>query len=168
MPQKLLFVCLGNICRSPIAEGVFLHLCKARGLENKYQADSAGTGDWHLGQRPDPRSIEAAERQGVSLPSLARLVQKSDFANFDLILAMDRSNHSNLLELFAIPNSDHAHARLSTKVQLMRDYDTTGGHSLDVPDPYYGTTADFDRVFQILHHSCSNLLDSLEGKIAKS
>ncbi len=159
MSDKILFVCLGNICRSPLAEGIFIHLCRARGLADKYQVDSAGTGDWHIGQPPDPRSIAAAKRQGVALPSICRLVRPQDFREFDTIVAMDRSNLANLNAL--CPSSQ---PHLRDKLKLMRDYDSAEDKSPDVPDPYHGGPADFDEVYAILLRSCTRLLDALEGE----
>ena len=92
MTQKLLFVCLGNICRSPAAEGVFLHLLEARGLSNQFLVDSAGTGGWHVGNPADRRMRAAAERRGIHLPSRARQIELADFSNFDRILTMDEDN----------------------------------------------------------------------------
>jgi protein-tyrosine phosphatase len=167
MRRKILFVCLGNICRSPIAEGVFAHLVRERGLEDRYHADSAGTGDWHVGQPPDPRATDAAKKNGVHLPSICRQVSPADFGEFDLIVAMDRNNHRDLMSQCPAP--------LRGKIKLMRDYDMArspaeipignpaGGKEADVPDPYYGGPRDFENVFAILKHSCSRLLDALEG-----
>lgn len=154
MTRKILFVCRGNICRSPIAEGVFLHLCRERGLANKYIADSAGTGDWHVGQAPDPRAIAAARKHGVSLPSICRQVELGDFETFDFILAMDRSNFKDLSALCP--------AKWQSKIKLMRDFDPDFNKKPDVPDPYYGSPEDFDRVSEILLHACSGFLNSLE------
>jgi protein-tyrosine phosphatase len=154
MPLKILFVCLGNICRSPIAEGLFIHLCKERGLANLYQVDSAGTGDWHIGQPPDKRSIAAAKKHGVHLPGLCRQVKASDFLEFDVIIAMDRSNRADLLADCPPPFKD--------KVKLMSDYDPMKGKKLDVPDPYHGGPSEFNEVYDILLRSCTCLLDNLE------
>jgi protein-tyrosine phosphatase len=155
MSGKILFVCLGNICRSPIAEGIFAHLVRERGLEGRYQADSAGTGDWHVGQPPDRRAINTAQRRGVALPSLCRQVRKDDFRDFDLILAMDKNNLSDLDALCPPP--------LRSKLKLMRDYDTGKDAGADVPDPYYGGPYEFDQVYEMLDRCCSRLLEELEG-----
>ena len=99
MKTRVLFVCLGNICRSPLGEGVFRHLVSARGLDDSFDVDSAGTGGWHAGAAPDERSIDVAARNGVSLEGQrARKVRFEDFLEFDLILAMDRSNREDLLD----------------------------------------------------------------------
>ena len=158
MSGKILFVCLGNNCRSPLAEGIFAHLVRERGLSGRYLADSAGTGDWHVGQPPDRRSIAVAQKRGVTLPSLCRQVKKADFQEFDLILAMDRSNRSDLQALCPAP--------LRGKVKLMRDYDTDPEHGPDVPDPYYGGPYEFDSVYKMLDRCCARLLDALESASA--
>ena len=155
MSAKVLFVCLGNICRSPIAEGIFAHLVRERGLEGRYLADSAGTGDWHRGQPPDPRAIAAAGKRGVHLPSVCRQVSKSDFQEFDLILAMDRNNQKDLNALCP-PD-------LKGKIKLMRDFDNGRETGPDVPDPYYGGPYEFDTVFEMLNRCCSDLLEKMES-----
>lgn len=155
-PKKILFVCLGNICRSPMAEGIFLHLLAERGLEAGYEADSAGTGDWHCGERPDGRALETASRRGVSLPSICRQVRGPDFSAFDLILAMDRANRDVLLS--------RCPARFRHKIRLMRDFDPKAppGSEPEVPDPYYGGAGGFETVFDMLHRSCGRLIERLE------
>jgi protein-tyrosine phosphatase len=155
MPQKkILFVCLGNICRSPLAEGIFLHLLRERGLEKNYVVDSAGTGDWHVGGPPDERASAAARKRGVHLPSICRQVRKEDFEDFDLIIAMDKSNRDNLLAM-SPPGA-------RGKVKLMCAFDAKD-RDADVPDPYHGDAAAFDSVFALLHRCCTRLLDSLES-----
>ncbi|MCC7388231.1 MAG: low molecular weight phosphotyrosine protein phosphatase [Phycisphaerales bacterium] len=152
----LLFVCLGNICRSPLAEGVFLHLAEQRAVRDRFLVDSCGTGRWHAGERPDPRALAVARRHGVELPSIARQVDPgADFARFDMLLAMDWSNRRNLIRLGA-PDS---------RVRLVRSFDptldTANEESLDVPDPYYGGDEGFESVFQMLTRACNGLLDTL-------
>ena len=154
--RGLLFVCLGNICRSPLAEGIFLHLATARGVRDRFDVDSCGIGHWHAGEQPDGRALAVAKRNGVKLPSLARQVDpKQDGDRFDLLLAMDQSNHHALLKLGA-PKE---------KVRLMRSFDPTlndtKGEDLDVPDPYYGGADGFDRVFAMLERACEGLLDDI-------
>ena len=143
MPTRLLFVCLGNICRSPTAEGVMRHLVAARGLD--VEVDSAGTGDWHVGSAPDRRATEAARRRGIELSGAARQVRRSDFASYDLILAMDRQNLRDLQRL-APPGTED-------KARLLAD--------VDVPDPYYGEGDGFERVLDIVTTACERLLDDL-------
>jgi len=153
-PVRLLFVCLGNICRSPLAEGVFLHLAREAGVEGLFEVDSAGTGAWHVGEAPDPRSAEVAIQHGVKLRGRARSVQAADFATFDLILGMDSDNIRNLERL---PKTDTTRAR----VVLFREFDPESDGDLSVPDPYYGGADGFDRMFDIIHRSCTALLRKL-------
>jgi len=152
---SLLFVCLGNICRSPLAEGVFLHLVKEAGLESRYLADSAGTGHWHVGHDPDPRSVEVAHRHGIQLVGKARQVREEDFERFDLILAMDRDNLRNLRRIKARSSG-------SSELILLREFDPEAVGDLDVPDPYYGDGDGFQTVFDMVRRSCRSLLDSFE------
>lgn len=156
---RVCFVCLGNICRSPTAEGIFIHLVQARGLQDRYEIDSAGTGGWHVGAQADPRSSEEAERHGVALPSRARQFKARDFLEFDYIIAMDRTNLRDLRQLCPEP-------ALENKSYLLRDFDpeNAGKQALDVPDPYYGKEDGFSNVFDICQRSCEALLESLESK----
>lgn len=153
MTQRVLFVCLGNICRSPLAEGLFIHLAKEAGLEERYEVESAGTSAYHVGERPDPRSVEVAARHGVELPSRARQVREQDFEAFDLIVAMDGQNVRDLLERCPPGHRD--------KVRRLREYDPQGGE--DVPDPYYGGPGGFDEVYAMVERSCRALLAALEA-----
>jgi protein-tyrosine phosphatase len=151
---SVLFVCLGNICRSPLAEGIFLHLLQAEGLASRFTVDSAGTGAWHVGNLPDPRSQEVAARNGITLPSRARQVTDQDFGEFDIVVAMDRSNLGDL---------EHLKARLGgdARLVLMRDFDPDPGDG-QVPDPYYGGPDGFDRVYDMVLRSARGLLAHLE------
>ncbi len=156
---RLLFVCLGNICRSPTAEGVMRALVSEAGLEHRVELDSAGTGGWHVGESPDARATEAARRRGIALEGAAREVRPRDFADFDLILAMDRSNLRDLQRL--APDE-----RARQKVRLLREWGRAGSQSdgdLDVPDPYYGGPDGFDRVLDLVHASCTALLEELQA-----
>ena len=149
---RLLFVCLGNICRSPTAEAVMRHLVKQRGLETEILVDSAGTGDWHVGKSPDQRSAAVGLRRGVPLSGAARQVKPADFERFDLLLAMDAANQRDLLALAPTPQA-------RDKVRLLRDFDAAGGTGQEVPDPYNGGAEGFDRVFDICLAACEGLLD---------
>jgi protein-tyrosine phosphatase len=154
MPTQVLFVCLGNICRSPTAEGVFRVLVADAGLADDFVIDSAGTGDWHVGEAPDRRMQQAATARGYPLSGAARQVRAADFARFDHILAMDRSNLRDLVHL--------APAEHLSKIRLLRQYDPLGGG--DVPDPYYGGPEGFDEVVTIVERSCAGLLATLQGE----
>lgn len=144
-PYRVLFVCLGNICRSPTAEAVFRHLVEEEGLSDRIEIDSAGTGDWHIGSAPDERATGAAARRGIRLAGNARQVTLQDFEDFDLLLAMDADNLRDLREL-APPGTEH-------KVRLFAD--------IDVPDPYYGGDSGFDDVLDIVDKASRRLLDEL-------
>jgi protein-tyrosine phosphatase len=155
----VLFVCLGNICRSPLAEGLFIHLARERGVLERFRVDSAGTGAWHVGKPADPRSIAVARAHGVHLPSVARQVDpETDFVRFGLILAMDRSNRTDLLDLGAARE----------RVRLMRSFDPTlvgaSEQELDVPDPYYGDGDGFERVYEMLLRATTGLLDDFAAR----
>ena len=158
-PTRVLFVCLGNICRSPLAEGVFLNLVHGRGLEPHYRVDSAGTGAWHVGERPDVRSIAVARKNGVDLPSRARQVDAPDFSDFDYVIAMDQQN---LSDLRALARTHGGEAR----IHLLREFDPEPGDR-QVPDPYYGGPEGFDDVFTMVRRACSALLDRLEEEQPK-
>lgn len=152
----VLFVCLGNICRSPLGEGIFLHMARQRGVLERFDVDSCGTGAWHVGERADPRSIAIANKYGIELPSIARRFDpRADVDRFDLILAMDRQNERDLLGAGAPED----------RVRLMRSFDPTldgvSGKDLDVPDPYYGRGDGFQRVYDMLTRACEGLLDEL-------
>lgn len=150
---SVLFVCLGNICRSPLAEGVFLHLLQQEDMAGSFRVESAGTGAWHVGELPDPRSREVAARNGVTLPSRARQVRHVDFHEFDVVVAMDRGNLADLERL-------QARAGGAARLVLMRDFDPDPGDG-QVPDPYYGGDQGFDRVYEMVLRSARGLLEHL-------
>ena len=147
--MRILFVCMGNICRSPTAEGVMRRLVADAGLD--IEVDSAGTGGWHAGEPPDERATLAAQRRGVTLEGAARQVRPSDFRRFDMLIAMDRGN---LRELLAIAPDDEAAA----KVRLLVP-------DADVPDPYYGGDRGFDTVLDMVEAACRELLDELRARV---
>lgn len=155
----ILFVCLGNICRSPLAEGIFRHRIRAEGLEESLRVDSAGTGGWHEGERADPRARAVAEKHGVELESRARKIRTSDFTDFDLILAMDEDN----LAMLKIAGRE---VEETAELRLLRFFDPDGGPQAEVPDPYYGANDGFDRVFEMIDRSCEHLLESIRDEIA--
>ena len=158
-PIGLLFVCMGNICRSPTAEGVMRSLVREAGLDGEIAIDSAGTGGWHAGDPPDTRATEAARRRGITLEGAARQVRPDDFERYDLLLAADRENLSHLRAL-----APDAAAR--AKVRLLREFDprSAGAPDLDVPDPYQGGPEGFDRVLDQVDAACRGLLAHLRGR----
>jgi protein-tyrosine phosphatase len=151
---KVLFVCLGNICRSPLAEGIFKHRVKIAGLERKIMVDSAGTSGWHIGDSPDQRSVDIAMKHGILLDSFGRKAVVEDFKEFDYILAMDRENFRDLDNLRKFMKDSNA------KLSLMRDFDEIDPGT-DVPDPYYGGDDGFRKVFNMLDRSCAVLLEEI-------
>ncbi|KAK4780155.1 hypothetical protein SAY87_016261 [Trapa incisa] len=160
-PFSVLFVCLGNICRSPAAEGVFRDIVKKRGVDSKFQIDSAGTIGYHEGDLADPRMRAAAKRRGIQITSISRPIQPSDFQNFDLILAMDKQNREDILGALerwkfreTLPRDAHK------KVQLMCSY-CKKHDDTEVPDPYYGGPQGFEKVLDLLEDGCESLLDSI-------
>lgn len=154
---RVLFVCTGNICRSPTAEGVFRSLVEARGLGARIEADSAGTGAWHVGAAPDPRSQETARGRGIDLSDQqARVVTADDYDRFDLLLAMDRSHYAHLRQ--ACPPGR------AERVKLLMDY-APGLGVQDVPDPYYGAGDGFARVFDMIESASTALLAEIEGRL---
>lgn len=153
--KKILFVCLGNICRSATAEGVMLHLLKEAGLESEYLIDSAGICNYHQGERADSRMRAHALRRGYDLLSLSRPVKSDDFDKFDLIIGMDDRNIDDLKEI--APSADDL-----KKIHRMTDYCTF--HADDyVPDPYYGGAEGFEHVLDLLEDACAGLLSQLES-----
>lgn len=153
-PFKICFVCLGNICRSPTAEGVFQHLVNERGHQSYFEIDSAGTSAYHVGEPANSKSQQTANKHGITIHSKARQFEDVDLEYYDLILAMDRQNLSNLKRMDARGQYDY-------KVGMLRDYDPQPGDG-EVPDPYYGGIQGFENVFQIVKRSCNRLLDQLE------
>lgn len=153
--MRVLFVCLGNICRSPTAEGVLRHQLKAAGLDDRIEVASAGTGDWHVGKAPDTRTRRAAQMRGYDLSQQrAQQVSAADFARYDLILAMDKSNLGHL----------QAMQPASAKAELdlfLRRYQATID---EVPDPYYGGEQGFERVLDLIEQACASLVIELKGR----
>ncbi|MDF3864124.1 low molecular weight phosphotyrosine protein phosphatase [Pseudomonas denitrificans (nom. rej.)] len=154
--MKVLFVCLGNICRSPTAEGVFRHKVREAGLEDRIEIDSAGTGDWHVGKAPDARTRAAALRRGYDLSSLrARQVSAIDFSRYDLVLAMDNANLRDLKHLC----SSSGKAELDL---FLRRYELEID---EVPDPYYGGEDGFEQVLDLVERACDGLLTEVKGRL---
>ncbi|RXH83488.1 hypothetical protein DVH24_005741 [Malus domestica] len=145
-PFAVLFVCLGNICRSPAAEGVFRDLVNKRGLDSKFKIDSAGTIDYHEGNLADPRMRAASKRRGIEITSLSRPIRLPDFRDFDLILAMDNQNRADIIEAFnrwkfREPLPEDAHKKVKLMCSYCKKHDET-----EVPDPYYGGPQGFEKV----------------------
>lgn len=151
---KLLFVCLGNICRSPSAENIMRYLIEKEGLSDKIVCDSAGTASYHLGEPPDRRMKAAAEKRGIKLEGKARQFHPSDFEKYDLILAMDRDNYWSLVSL-------DPEKKYRDKIKMMCDY-AKSYPDQEVPDPYYGGTEGFNHVIDLLLDACSELLESIK------
>jgi protein-tyrosine phosphatase len=152
MPVRVLFVCLGNICRSPAAEAAFLHAVREAGRDTEFVVDSAGTGAWHVGEKADRRMRAAASRRGIEVLSVARQVTREDFERFDHIFAMDAMNLATLRRL--APAEHHG------KIRLYRELDPEGPGE-DVPDPYGGHDADFEDVLDIVTRTARELLRSI-------
>jgi protein-tyrosine phosphatase len=155
---RILFVCMGNICRSPTAEGVMRHVLREQGLADAVELDSAGTGGWHVGAPPDTRATAAAQARGILLDGAARQVRHRDFADFDLILAADRENVADLRAI-APPGTE-------SKVRLLREFDpgSAGAPDLDVPDPYYGGARGFEDVLDLVESACRGLVAEIRRR----
>jgi len=155
MVKKILFVCLGNICRSPAAEGIFKQKIKDRDLEKFFVVDSAGTGGWHVGNLADPRMRETALSRGINLTSRSRKIEESDLYEFDHILVMDNDNLDAVKSLTKDQNN-----AVNSKIKLILSYSKK--FQLDeVPDPYYGGQNGFDKVIDLLDDAMDGLIDSL-------
>ena len=161
MTQKLLFVCLGNICRSPAAEGVFLHLIEEQGLSDHFIVDSAGTGSWHVGNKADPRMRAAADRRGIHLPSRARQIELDDFSRFDLVVTMDSDNLRNVRSL-----AKEAGNKATATIRPMLSY-ARSTQLEDVPDPYYGGEQGFEQVLDLLEDACSGLIEEIKPLVKR-
>jgi len=157
---RLCFVCLGNICRSPTAEAVMRHLVAQAGLVDRVEIESAGTGDWHVGEPRDRRSREVGQRRGIPLGGRARQFVPSDFARFDLVLAMDGKN---LADLQAMAPDEASRE----KIRLLRSYDPASPAGADVPDPYYGGADGFDHVFDVCLSACAGLLEQVRRQLGQ-
>ena len=153
MPVKILMVCLGNICRSPLAEGILASKLPA----DKFLVDSAGTGSWHVGHAPDKRSISTAQKNGLDICNQkGRQFSRADFDTFDYIFVMDNSNYNDVIHLAQNETQ-------KSKVQLILN-SIFPGDNVDVPDPYYGVVNGFDQVYQILDEACEVIAEKLIAK----
>jgi low molecular weight protein-tyrosine phosphatase len=154
--KRLLFICMGNICRSPAAEGVMKHLVEQRGIADNYFIDSAGTIGYHIGEAADARMQRSALARGYSLTSQSRQIKAADLKTFDLILCADRSN------FYDVQSLDRT-GQYSDKIKLILDYGTDENFD-EVPDPYYGGTQGFEQVLDLLEDSLTHLIDDLENE----
>jgi protein-tyrosine phosphatase len=155
----VLFVCLGNICRSPLAESVFRHLARERGVDALFHIDSAGTAGYHVGHPPDARSAATASRRGISVDGAGRQISDEDLHRFDYVLVMDRANLAEVRRVQARSGGD-------AEVRLLREWDPDSPGS-DVPDPYYGGASGFEDVHDIVDRACRALLDDLLDQDAR-
>lgn len=157
MPEKepemsVLFVCAGNICRSPAAEGVFKELLRQHGLDQRVAVDSAGTDAYHQGESPDSRMAAAAAARGYTLEGKARRIRLEDLDRFDFVLTMDEANHSDVL---ALPSAEYFPEKVQPLMSYSREFTVR-----DVPDPYYGGRNSFERVLDLVEDACEGFLES--------
>jgi protein-tyrosine phosphatase len=153
-PIRIMFVCLGNICRSPLAEAILKHKVKSLGLENQFEIQSSGTADYHVGEDPDPRTLQVAKERGVSIDHKGQQFKRYQLEDFDYIIVMDAQN---LLEVTRVAGYH------SNKMIKMRYYDP-GHQNENVPDPWYGSFEDFEDCFDLLDRCCDQLLNNLINK----
>lgn len=159
--MRICFVCLGNICRSPTAHGVMEQLVADAGLADRVVIDSAGTGDWHVGELPDPRTRAAAARRGLALTHRARQFTRADLDRFDLVIAMDADNLRHLRRLL-----HQAGDRAEPRLALLRDFDPGSPAGAAVPDPYSGGEAGFEEVLDLCERACAGLLAHVRTRLA--
>jgi protein-tyrosine phosphatase len=153
----VLFVCLGNICRSPLAEAVFRAMVESTGLAGRFDIDSAGTSNYHTGEAPDPRTVDVAKRHGIRVEHVARQVTARDLDRFDYVLAMDREN------LRKLERATGGYAGRA-EVQLLRSFDPDAVDDLEVPDPYFGGPRGFEDVHAMVERACRALLDHIRAE----
>jgi protein-tyrosine phosphatase len=153
---RILFVCLGNIVRSPLAENMFRYMADEADLGDRFVVDSAGTGGWHVGERPDSRMVRVAAQKGLNYSGTARQIKRSDFDDFDYLIAMDRDNRAMLLSMAR-------GAAQQAKIRLLREFDPQSSPDAEVPDPYYGGIDGFETTYRIVERACRGLLDALKN-----
>lgn len=156
-PIKVLFVCLGNICRSPMAEAVFRSVVRDDGTADRFEIDSAGTSGYHEGEAPDARAQEVARRRGITLTGRSRPITDDDLERFDYVIVMDANNLRDVSALAERVNPD-------AEVHLLREFDPEAHGDLDVPDPYYGGEAGFEQVQDMIERSCVGLLEHIRSE----
>ncbi|HEX3775927.1 MAG TPA: low molecular weight protein-tyrosine-phosphatase [Polyangiaceae bacterium] len=154
---RVCFVCLGNICRSPTAEGVFRHLVREAELSHAFEIDSAGTAGYHAGEAPDRRARAAGTRAGIAIGGQARQFQARDFSSFDYVIAMDSSNLADLEQIAR--SAEHAR-----KIKLLRSFDPAAPQGAPIPDPYYGDEDGFDDVLELCRAACQHLLAQIRAE----
>ena len=154
---RVLFVCLGNICRSPLAEAIFNQLVREGGLEHQISCDSAGTGDWHVGEAPDPRTQEVARRYQVPLAHQGQQFSPATAVSYQYVIAMDRQNRKDI-------EAQISGKSVPYELLLLRAFDDNPGDQ-DVPDPYWGGEQGFDDMYHLLHHCCVNLLTHIKQQL---
>lgn len=157
MKKKVLFVCLGNICRSPMAEAIFKDLVERENLSDKFLVDSAGTANYHIGKNPDPRTVQVCQEHHVKIKHQGQQICVKDLSYYDHIIAMDLQNLSNIKKIAETREQ-------MNKIRLMRDF-SEPHQNLIVPDPYYGNLEDFEEVFSILTKSCKALLEKVKEEV---
>lgn len=155
--KRLLFICLGNICRSPAAEGVMKKMVADAGLADEFLIDSAGIGDWHVGQLPDARMRACGARRGYDFSSRARQFGRNDFSRFDHIFVMDTANYRAITSMARSEEERQ-------KVRMLTDSLSKYKGAQTVPDPYYGSAADFDYALDLIEDACSGLVSELAGR----
>lgn len=155
----VLFVCLGNICRSPLAEGVFRQLVESEQLSDRFDIDSAGTSGYHEGDSPDPRTVAVALRRGLRVDHAARQLREEDLDRFEYILVMDASNLAKVERLAE-------RARPDAEIMLLRAFDPEAGTDLEVPDPYFGGAEGFEEVHDMVERACRGVLEHIRSEYA--
>lgn len=156
---KVLFICLGNICRSPVAEAVFRDVVQQVGLAERFEIDSAGTSDYHVGDSPDTRAAEVANSRGIELTGQARRIGPEDLMRFDYLVVMDATNLRDVKRLAE-------RVRPDAEVHLLGEFDPRAEHDLDVPDPYFGGDRGFEDVHDMIERACHGLLEHIQKERA--